>query len=337
MIGRRLSLLLLALALGGCSGIQSALGGDGRHGEIFGGLFAIFLAVTVFVYLLVIAFLLAAIFRRRGRRQDGLPDEEGESREAPLRKGLIGWAAFIALGLSGLTVASFVADRLMAQASGAEPLRIQIVAHQWWWEVRYQDRDPSRTFRTANELHLPVGVPAHITLMSNDVIHSFWVPNLAGKQDLVPGRTTAIELLPAREGVYRGQCAEYCGLQHAHMALDVTVEPVAAFRNWRTQQLMPAPLPRTPVQQAGLDYIETRECGACHSIVGTRASGQVAPDLTHLASRRTIGAGTYPMSRGHLYAWVADPQSAKPGNHMPHIPLEPDQLHAIVAYLETLR
>jgi cytochrome c oxidase subunit 2 len=337
MTGRRASPLFLAFLLGGCSGIQSALGGDGRHGEIFGDLFAIFLAVTLFVYLLVIAFLLAAVFRRRGKRQDGVPHNDGESREAPLRKGLIVWAAFIAVGLSGLTVASFVADRLMAQAGGPDALRIQIVAHQWWWEVRYEDREPSRTFRTANELHLPVGVPVHITLMSNDVIHSFWVPNLAGKQDLIPGRTTQIELLPTREGVYRGQCAEYCGLQHAHMALDVTVETVAAFRTWRKQQQLPAPLPRTPLQRAGLDYIQTRQCGACHSIVGTGASGQVAPDLTHLASRRSIAAGTYPMTRGHLYAWIADPQSAKPGNHMPHVPLEPDQLHAIVAYLETLR
>ena len=335
---RRASFFALAAALlASCDGPQSMTGGDGVSGEVFNGLFAIFLAVTGFVYLLVLGFLLAAVMRRRGRRQDGLPDEEGESRDVPLRKTLIGWTALIAMGLTALTVASFFADRRMAAAASVDPLRIEVRAHQWWWDVRYQIGRSSGHIRTANELHLPVGVPAIVTLVSSDVIHSFWIPNLAGKQDLIPGRTVEIALHPLREGLYRGQCAEFCGMQHARMAFDVTVESREAFDRWRRQQQLPAPLPRSPLQQAGLDYIETRQCGACHNITGTRANGQVAPDLTHLASRRSIGAGTYPMTRGHLYAWVADPQSAKPGNHMPHIPLEPAELHAVVAYLETLR
>jgi cytochrome c oxidase subunit 2 len=333
----RRSALLAFLVLAGCDTAQSTVGGDGRHGEIFNTLFAVFLVVTVIFYLIVVAALVAAIVRRRGRRQDGLPDEDGAIGESGLRKGLIGWTAAIALGLSVLTVASFVADRQMARAGSTEPLRIIVRAHQWWWEVVYEDPVARNTFRTANELHLPVDVPVLITLQSDDVIHSFWIPNLAGKQDLIPGRTTDITLRPQRIGRYRGQCAEFCGMQHAHMAFDVTVESRADWETWRTRQLLPAPLPRTAQQQAGLSYIESRECAMCHNINGTNANGQVAPDLTHLASRRSIGAGTYPMTRGHLYAWVADPQSAKPGNHMPHIPLEPGELHSVVAYLETLR
>jgi cytochrome c oxidase subunit 2 len=334
---RRALLPGLALALfGGCDTIQSATGGDGRHDEIFITLFWGFVAVLSVVYLVVFVFLVAAIVRRRGRRQDGLPDE-GESREVALRTGLIGWTGATAAILAGLAIASWFADRRMAQAATAPGLEIEITANQWWWDVRYLSSDPSRIIRTANELHLPVGVPVHITLKSNDVIHSFWIPNLAGKQDLIPGRVNDISLRPLHAGVYRGQCAEFCGLQHAHMALDVTVESPAAFARWQQLQGQLAPAPRTPLQQAGYAYVTTRECASCHNIAGTPASGQVAPDLTHLTSRRSIGAGTFPMSRGHLYAWIADPQTAKPGNNMPYIGLEPEELHAVVAYLETLR
>jgi cytochrome c oxidase subunit 2 len=203
--------------------------------------------------------------------------------------------------------------------------------------VRYHFHDSSRNIRTANELHLPVGVPATITLRSNDVIHSFWVPNLAGKQDLIPGYRTDILLVPTRIGAYRGQCAEFCGLQHAHMALDVTVESKPDFAAWMARQAAPAPVPATPLARAGYDYVINRECSSCHAIAGTPASGQVGPDLTHLASRKSIGAGTLPMSRGHLYAWVADPQGPKPGNNMPYVGLEAAELHAVVAYLETLK
>ncbi len=329
--------LLIGLAmLAGCDTVQSATGGDARQAEIFANLFTIFLVVTAIVYLIVIAFLIAAIGRRRGRRQDGLPDQ-GESREPVLQTLLIGWVVVIALILTGLTVASWVADRGLDDAAAAPQLEIEIVGNQWWWEVRYLDADPSRIVHTANELHLPAGVPVRIRLKSNDVIHSFWIPNLAGKRDLIPGRTAELSVRPTRPGLYRGQCAEFCGLQHAHMALDVTVESPADFIAWRNRQLAPAASPSNALAAAGQAYVTSRECASCHNIAGTPASGQVAPDLTHFASRRSIAAGTFPMTRGHLYAWIADPQSAKPGNNMPYVGLEPNELHAIVAYLETLR
>jgi cytochrome c oxidase subunit 2 len=336
---RRAALLFLLLPLTGCGGIQSMTGGDGAQGAEFNSLFILFMVVTGFVYLLVIAFLIAALLRRGGKRTD-VPDDPGEGHERGLTTALVVWTAFIAIGLTVLTFASYFTDRSMAAAAvpaNGEVLNIEITANQWWWDIRYHSPTHTETIRTANELHLPVGIPAHIQLRSTDVIHSFWVPNLAGKQDLIPGRLNDIDLLPRRTGLFRGQCAEYCGTQHAHMALDVTVESRDAFRAWWRQQAEPAKTPTTPLAMAGYNYVMQRECSVCHNISGTGATGQVAPDLTHVASRKSLAAGTLPMGRGQLYAWIADPQGVKPGNNMPYIGLEPQELHAVVAYLETLK
>lgn len=335
-----LFLLLASLALAGCDGIQSMTGGDGLHGRAFNHLFILFMVVTGFMYLLVIGFLFAAVTRRKGRRRDG-PKTRGaepDRQERRVSRAFAIWVGLIVVGLTGLTVAGYVVENSSAHAAeGRKGLEIEITANQWWWDITYKDADPSLRIHTANELHLPVGTPAHITLHSNDVIHSFWVPNLAGKQDLIPGRTEDILLLPIKTGFYRGQCAEFCGKQHAHMAIDVIVEPRAQFHAWQAAQLATAPPPSTPLQLAGYDYVTTRECSLCHTIAGTPAQGTVGPDLTHIASRHSIAAGTFPMTRGHLYGWIADPQHAKPGAKMPYIGLTPDELHAVVAYLETLK
>jgi cytochrome c oxidase subunit II len=333
---KRLSLLLAPLALTACDGIQSMTGGDGLHAEQFNSLFTLFMIVTGLAYLLVLAFLAAAVLRRRGERRDSPGESEAPEASGPSRV-LIGWIAFIVVGLSVLTVASYFTDRSEARAALAPALEIKVTANQWWWDVEYTGANPQMTVKTANELHLPVGVPAHIILASNDVIHSFWIPNLAGKQDMIPGRQIDVTLTPTKLGEYRGQCAEYCGIQHAHMALDVKVESREDFQRWRAAQLLPARPPGTPLQLAGYNYVVSRECAACHNITGTPANGQVAPDLTHLAGRKTLAAGTLPMTRGHLYGWIADPQGPKPGNNRPYIGLEPDELHAVVAYLESLK
>ncbi|MFL6844037.1 MAG: cytochrome c oxidase subunit II [Allosphingosinicella sp.] len=333
---RRLLPLLALLA--GCQGPQAIGPRDGAESAAISDLFSIFLIVTLIFYAAVLAFLVAAWWRRRSNDSDS-PDPAAPARDGPLTRALLVWIGAVVLGLTGLTLASYFTDRSIALSvpRNQPAMTIEIVANQWWWDVKYHFPDPSQGVRTANELHLPVGVPAMIYLKSNDVIHSFWVPNLAGKQDLIPGKVEDIVLVPRRIGRYRGQCAEYCGIQHAHMALDVTVESKEDFRHWLGLQQRPAPPPSNPLQQAGFDYVTTRECSSCHNIAGTPASGQVGPDLTHVASRPSIGAGTYPMRRGHLYAWVADPQSAKPGNNMPVVGLDADQLHAVVAYLETLK
>jgi cytochrome c oxidase subunit 2 len=335
----RRSVPVLALLLGACSyqHYQSTFSDAAVEVRQFNGLFLIFLIVCGIMYLLVIGFLVAGLLRRR--RGSANVVEEGRHHESDplMRTTLIGWGALIGVSLVALAIASFVADRLMANAATNEKLSVTVTANQWWWDVQYDAADNSKMIRTANELHLPAGVPVHIYLKSNNVIHSFWVPSLAGKQDLIPGRVNDITINPTKVGVYRGQCAEFCGAQHAHMALTVDVQSYPDFIRWWQHQLQPAPAPATPLTQAGYNFVTSRNCGACHNIAGTTANGTVGPDLTHLASRRTIAAGTIPMSRGNLYGWVADPQSLKGGTHMPTIGLEPDQLHAVVAYLETLK
>ena len=337
MIRRALGLAAL-LPLAGCKGFQTALAGDGADSDNFLSLFWVFLGVCALMYLIVVAALAIALWGRR-RRPAPLVEEHGEQHQnlPVLRPLLIGWAALILAGLLGLTIASFFTDRSNAAAARNPGLIISVTANQWWWDVEYVTQGATMSVRTANEIHLPVGVPAEVTLHSSDVIHSLWIPNLAGKQDLIPGRVTDLQLLPRKTGYYRAQCAEFCGAQHAHMALDVTVESKANFMRWLNAQKQPALAPQTPIELAGYRYVTTRQCGACHNISGTPAGGTVAPDLTHFASRKSIAAGTLPMNRGNLYGWVADPQSQKPGNHMPTIGMSSGDLHAVVAYLERLK
>jgi cytochrome c oxidase subunit 2 len=320
------------------SGFQSALGGDALESSNFLTLFAVFMVVCTVMYLLVIGALVIGMWRRRTPGGELTVESGGHHQSTPaFRIALIGWTALILVGLTALTIASFFTDRSNASVARHPGLTLKVIANQWWWDVEYTTHDASKMIRTANEIHLPVGVPAEITLQSNDVIHSLWIPNLAGKQDLIPGRVTDLQLLPRKTGTYRGQCAEFCGIQHAHMALDVTVESKADFEKWVASQQRVAFAPTTPLQLAGYRYVTTRQCSACHNITGTPAGGTVGPDLTHFASRRSIGAGTLPMNTGNLYGWVADPQSQKPGNKMPTIGLSPDELHAVVAYLGTLK
>ena len=338
-VGMRMAALMLPLVTGACSyqHYQSTFSNAATEVRQFNILFVIFLVVCAIMYLAVIAFLIAALLRRR-RAQANVVEEGLHQESDPLMStGLVGWGALVGTGLIGLAIASFFADRSMASAAAQPKLLITVTANQWWWDIRYEAGDKSKTFHTANEVHLPVGVPAQIVLQSNDVIHSFWVPSLAGKQDLIPGRVNDISITPQKLGTYRGQCAEFCGAEHAKMALIVDVDSYGDFLKWWRHQLEAAPPPATPLATAGYNFVTSRNCAACHSIAGTSANGTVGPDLTHLASRRSIAAGAMPMSEGNLYGWVADPQSIKPGNHMPTVGLEPDQLHAVVAYLKTLK
>ena len=333
---RRVSILAAALWLGACTRVQNAMAGDGAEGARFVDLFTFFTVVCTVMYLLIVGALVVALWRRR-RDPLTVEDRRHHQNSAIVKPALIGWVALMVVGLTVLTVASFFTDRSNAADARKAALTLKVTANQWWWDVEYSPGDPSKIVRTANEIHLPVGVPVQVMLTSNDVIHSFWVPSLAGKQDLIPGRTTDVTLLPRKTGLYRGQCAEFCGVQHAQMALDITVESKADFQRWYAAQLRPAAAPATPLQLAGYRYVTTRECSSCHNISGTPAGGQVAPDLTHFASRRSIAAGAMPMGKGNLYGWIADPQSQKPGSHMPTVGLEPGELHSVVAYLESLK
>jgi cytochrome c oxidase subunit II len=325
----------IALACAGCDAKwQSTLAPRGEQAEHIWRLMLVFAVVCAVVWILVMAALLASLFKRS--RTMGAPDAADASSEK--RSAFVVSAAVAAtvLIITGLAALSFFTTRsLTAAASDALVLRVR--GYQWWWEVTYLDARPDRIFTTANEIHLPVGRPVRIELQAPDVIHSFWVPSLAGKQDMIPGRDNEIKIEAERVGVYRGQCAQFCGLQHAHMALLVIAEPPAEFEAWRAAQLRPRSAPSNEEEKTGEQVFLAKPCASCHTIQGVPASGTLGPDLTHVGSRRTIAAGLLPLSRGSLAAWIADPQTIKPGNNMPMTPLSGDELRAVSAYTASLK
>ena len=311
--------------------MHSVLQPLGVHAQHIALIWHTMLWVCGCMYLLVIAFLLHAIVRRH---RDPQPDASQARR---MSVALGGWIALMTLGLFGLALTSFVTDRALVHAAAEPQVTLKITGYQWWWKIEYTDPDPSRRVRTANEIHLPVGAQVHAELASNDVIHSFWVPNLNGKRDLIPGRPTEIRLQPLQVGRYRGQCAEFCGLQHAHMALDVVVESQQDFDAWYERQLANPPQASEPRAMHGQQVFFTSACNMCHTIAGTDAAATVGPDLSHVASRLTLAAGTLPNDADHLRRWLENPQHVKPGSRMPVVSLAPEDLDALVAYLGTLR
>jgi cytochrome c oxidase subunit 2 len=290
-------------------------------------------AVAAGVFVLVVATLLVAALRRRRVEVDGA--DAGRERR-------LGVAVAIAAGatvaiLFGVMLLSFGTGRRLAATPPSEALQLRVTGHQWWWEVEYRDSVPNNWATTANEIHVPVGRPVVIELRSTDVIHSFWVPNLGVKRDMIPGEETSIWFQADSAGVYRGLCAEFCGHQHAKMAFEVVAEPPERFAAWLAGQRDTASTPTDPVGARGQEVFLASTCVMCHAIGGTPAGSRTGPNLTHLASRRTIGAGSLPNTRGHLAGWIADPQGIKPGVRMPPNALDPDDLQALLAYLEGLQ
>jgi cytochrome c oxidase subunit 2 len=245
-------------------------------------------------------------------------------------------AATVAVLLTFLVVDA-VASRAITATPGHDAIQIRVIGHQWWWEVQYRDALAQRWITTANEIHVPVGRPVVVELRSTDVIHSFWPPSLTAKRDLIPGHVNSLWLQADTVGEFRGMCAEFCGYQHAKMAFLVIAEPAASFARWLTQQRDTAASPRDSLSRRGREVFLASQCPMCHAIAGTPAGSRVGPDLTHVGSRRTIAAGTLPNTRGNLAGWVVNPQSIKPGAKMPPNALSPDDLQALLAYLETLR
>jgi cytochrome c oxidase subunit II len=215
---------------------------------------------------------------------------------------------------------------------------IRLIGHQWWWEARYVSGPPNNQFATANEIHIPVGRPVNIELSSADVIHSFWVPNLSGKVDLIPGQINHMRLQADRPGAYSGKCAEYCGAQHANMMIVVVAHPESEFEDWRAHQLEPSSTPKTAQEVRGQELFLSSPCSLCHTIRGTPARGAVAPDLTHLASRRGIAANALENNKANISAWVTHAQALKPSSLMPNVTqFSGEELQALVAYLQQLR
>lgn len=286
------------------------------------------LAAGAIIFAIVIGTAIFGLWR--GRTGDDRTLSARASRNLVLFGGVVIPAGIL---LSFVAVSALVGRNVSAGAVGA--LTIEVAGKLWWWEVRYLDHAGNHVATTANEIHVPAGEPVRFLLRSEGVIHSFWVPNLQGKTDLIPGRTNTSWFRADEPGIYRGQCAEFCGLQHTHMAFFVIVEPPAQFAGWLKRQSRPAKEPQTPGATRGR-RVFLAACAECHTIRGTPASARKGPDLTHLASRRTIAAGTLTNSRGNLAGWVADPAGIKPGALMPSMPLPPHDLHALLEYLESL-
>jgi cytochrome c oxidase subunit II len=324
------ALAAVALLQAGC-GNQSALSPEGRPARDIETLWWWMLVAAGIVFFGAIVMLAMSWWRRRAKGLPWLGEREGATNRLVV---VFGIAIPIVVLVSLFVVANLVvAKNTEAPAVGSTRLTIRVIGHQWFWEVRY----PGTAAVTANEIHIPVRTRVDVLASTADVLHSFWVPELNRKIDMINARTNRVLLVADRPGVYRGQCAELCGLQHAHMALKVIAEPAGRFRRWLANMAAPAAPPRGGAAQRGQQVFLAEQCASCHTIRGTAANGRVGPDLTHVASRRTLAALTIPNTRANLVAWIRDPQRIKPGNKMPALGLSNARIDAVADYLAGLR
>ncbi|KRB92508.1 c-type cytochrome [Duganella sp. Root198D2] len=306
--------------------LQSVLSPAGPDAALLSRFGWMLFGAGTLIFLLVALLVLASVVRKRGRSWSRrLVVGGGLLVPVPLLAALMGWSGWQA--------------SLISWPFSGTRIQVTVTAHMWWWEVRYRDTVSGREAVLANELRLPVGERVYLALASADVLHAFWVPALAGKVDMVPGRIHGLTLRADAPGRYRGQCAEYCGIQHAAMALDAVALAPGDFDGWLARQAAPAVSGAAAgaVARRGREVFLAARCNACHTVRGVSEGGTLGPDLTHLASRSHIAAGALPLSRAALTGWIADPQAAKPGARMPHSRLPPDQLQALASWLETLQ
>jgi cytochrome c oxidase subunit II len=330
----RLCVCLSALVGASCSGQQNFMSPEGPAAAALArlGWFAMVIFMAAIAATLVI--LVWATYRRTGTLEEHAPADAGGGQ---------GWILLGGLLIPGVVfVAIFVAT---LQTMSAFPMGheehdspdIRVVGRQWWWDAEYEMGDLWQRVHVPTEIHIPVGRPIDIALESRDVIHSFWVPKLHGKVDLVPGQVNRIRIEASEPGVYRGECAEFCGEQHAHMVFTVVAESDSAFQSWLAHQRQPAPAPALPATIQGRDLFMSNACVTCHTIRGTQALATVGPDLTHIGSRRLIAGGMLENNVSNLHAWVTHAQAIKPGVAMPNMTaFNGEELRALVSYLETL-
>jgi cytochrome c oxidase subunit 2 len=322
------ALALLTLVTAGCNSGQAVTNpATGPAREINTLWWAMFAGGMVVFGVVLVLLVLAFVRRHR--------DDVSESDRGPymviVGGGLAAPIVLLAI-LFGFVI--HVMGATSAPTSGTTRLTVDVIGHRWFWEVRY----PGTSAVTANEIHIPADTPVDVRATTVDVIHSFWVPRLNRKIDMIPGRVNQIELDASAPGVYRGQCSEFCGVGHAEMAFDVIVQPPAAFRAWLAGEAGPATAPAGGQATLGQNIFMAAGCEDCHTIRGTTASGRVGPDLTHLGSRRTLAALTIPNTPRDLYSWITNPQAVKPGAEMPgFVSLPAAERRALVAYLESLR
>ncbi len=324
-------LLVLCVGLAGCSGKQSILSTHSRLAHNIALLWWWMLGVAVIVFLGAVALLVIAYFNRGTPGLPILGQREDVAQGLVLVFG-IGIPIVVLVALFG------VADVYLVGKTGAPnpkttAMTVNVIGHQWWWEVRY---DGGKAV-TANEIHIPVDTRVNLVATSADVIHSFWVPALNRKIDMIPGLRNRILLDASSTGEFRGQCSQFCGFQHAHMAFEVFVQKPAAFHSWLANQLRPAVTPTSAQARAGERVFMNSQCASCHMIAGTSAQGDVGPNLTHLATRTTLASDEIPNRPAWLASWIHNPQAIKPGDRMPDLGLDNTQVSELVAYLDGLK
>lgn len=325
---RLLFALLTAIPAYAYAGIQSAFDAKGKSAaQILEITWVLFIGGTV-IFIGVMVLALLALFGPAGIR-----------RTLAKRSWIIGGGiAFPVVVLSALLVYTFIAASQMVQAREAPAARIEVTGELWWWRVKYLDENGKTILETANEIRIPAGQPVELKLISDNVIHSFWVPNLAGKLDMIPGHVNHLRIQADAPGEFRGQCAEYCGAQHAKMAFFVVAEPPERYAAWLAAQMQPAAAPSNQMLQLGKELFLNNRCNLCHTIRGTPARGTLGPDLTHVGSRLTIAAGVLPNGQGPIAGWITDSQHIKPGNKMPAFnQFSGEELRALSAYMESLK
>jgi cytochrome c oxidase subunit 2 len=298
---------------------------QGPAAQRINGLWWFMFWIALGVAAVVLGMLLFGLFRRR---KLGEPVDRGGGETAVVILGIVAPAII----LTAVFVVSIRDLNALSAPAKTNAMTISVIGHDWWWEVRY----PQQHVVTANEIHIPTGAPVLLHLTTGDVIHSFWVPQLSEKTDMIPGRTNRMLLQADRSGIYRGQCAEFCGLEHARMSFLVIAEPPSQFQAWLAAESQPIG-PMAGAAAQGERVFLTSTCVSCHTIEGTSADATDGPDLTHFGSRRTIAANSIPNTRGNLAAWIEDPQGIKPGALMPPAVVEPGQLQALVTFLEGLK
>lgn len=320
-----------ALASGAGTSLQSVFSPAGPDGERLASLSWLLFGAGTAIFLLVLVLVAVALFGGGGLRRA----------LATRRAILLGGVAFPVVALSALLLHILGVTRALSLTvpSREPPLRIEVIGHQFWWEVRYPGTLPGGGVITANEIRIPVEREVELALSSADVIHSLWIPALHGKLDMIPGRVNRLRIRADRPGVMRGQCTEYCGTQHALMAFMVVAETPSRFEAWLNQQRLPAPEPRDETLALGRRAFGAAGCGGCHAVRGTEWSARIGPDLTHVGGRLTIGAGVLENHRGTLAGWIAGAQDLKPGNGMPSFAsvLDGPELLALAAWLESLK
>lgn len=327
-----ISALGLAMVAAGCT--QGGLDPRGEEASrILTVTTALVVAGTLVAALVVALWWIGAVRRPPDREQVLTEDVEDTrlSRWFVVGGGIV-MPAIVLAAFFGVQLVSTAAQR----GGDAGAFVLEVTGHQYWWEVTYRGLDGVEEFQTANQIHVPIDTPITVRLRSDDVIHSFWVPQLAGKVDLVPGRENQFVLSADEPGVYAGYCAEYCGLQHTWMKFEVVAMAPDEFTTWAQQHAEPAPEPTTELAQRGKEVFLGQSCVGCHTIRGVAEDGELGPDLTHLATRTEIGAGIIPLDAENLHAWIANAQAIKPGAHMPPQELQGEQLDALVAYLLSL-